>query len=471
MDAVELHALASTGLPAASPKSVGMSAARLATIDHVVLRGIKAGGFPGASVIVGRKGNAVLERGFGRLSWAKTSPEVSPDNTIYDIASLTKVVGTTTAIMMLYDAGRVALDAPVKRYLPTFSGGEKDKVTVRLLLTHRSGLPAGRDLWRVTHDPETAKRLILSTSLHHHPGDVYEYSDLGADLLGMIVEAVSGLPLDQFLNRRLFEPLGMHDTFFRPPDSLKYRIAPTEIAPPRGYPIRGEVHDENAYAMGGVAGHAGLFSTASDLSVFAQMMLNGGTYNGVRLIADSTVALFTRRAAGHRALGWDTPTGEFGSGQYLSDRSYGHTGYTGTSIWIDPDREMFVILLTNRVHAAKALRPARVISDVRSDLSDAAALAVMDMPGGALAMPAEFRADRAAGWNNRPKVKTVKKASRHKKSLSSKHGTSSTSGRRASHTTSSHAKSGSVKHTASSSKSSGSKSHSTSKSSTTKHSR
>jgi hypothetical protein len=200
--------------------------------------------------------------------------------------------------------------------------------------------------------------------------------------------------------------------------------------------------------MGGAAGHAGLFSTASDLSVFAQMMLNGGTYNGVRLIADSTVALFTRRAAGHRALGWDTPTGEYGSGQYLSDRAYGHTGYTGTSIWIDPDREMFVILLTNRVHAAKALRPVRVIADVRSDLSDAAALAVMDMPGGALAMPAEFRADRAAGWNDRPKIKKVKKASRHKKSLSSKHGTrSSTAGRSASHTASSHAKSGSAKHT------------------------
>lgn len=449
------------GLPAASPNTVGMSAARLASIDRIVTRGINAGGFPGAAVIVGRKGNAVLERGFGRLSWSETSPKVDPDRTIYDIASLTKVVGTTTAIMILFDEGKVALDAPVSRYIPAFSGGEKDQVTVRLLLTHRSGLPAGRDLWRVTHDPETAKQLILSTPLVYHPGQYYEYSDLGADILGMIVESVSGERLDRFLAERVFTPLGMHETFFKPADSLKYRIAPTEIAPPRGYPLQGEVHDENAYAMGGIAGHAGLFSTAADLSVFAQMMLNGGEYNGVRIISDSTVALFTRRAAGHRALGWDTPTGEYGSGQYLSEHAYGHTGYTGTSIWIDPDRSMFVILLTNRVHAARALRPTRVIADVRSDLSDAASLAVMDMPDGVLAMPAEFRADREAGWNDRPK-----RTSRHGKSLSSRHGTRSKS-KRVKHS-SSHGSAHSSAHSSHSTKS-GKSSHSTKSSSAGHH--
>ena len=180
----------------------------------------------------------------------------------------------------------------------------------------------------------------------------------------------------------------MKDTRFRPDASLRGRIAPTELTPPRGYPLRGEVHDENAYALGGVAGHAGLFSTASDLSIFAQMLLNGGTFNGTRIIADSTVALFTKRAAGTRALGWDTCAGEFGCGKYMSANAYGHTGFTGTSLWIDPDRDMFVVLLTNRVHAAKARRPAKVISDVRADLADAAALAVTDMRGGPLDMPA-----------------------------------------------------------------------------------
>jgi len=196
----------------------------------------------------------------------------------------------------------------------------------------------------------------------------------------------------------------MDDTFFKPADSLRDRIAPTEVNPPRGYPLRGEVHDENAFALGGIAGHAGLFSTASDLAVFAQMMLNGGEYGGTRIIADSTVTLFTTRAARTRALGWDTCAGDGSCGKYLSERAYGHTGFTGTSLWIDPDRDMFVILLTNRVHAARARRPAKVIADVRADLSDAAALAVMDYGDGMLEMPAKFRADRAIGWNRPERV-------------------------------------------------------------------
>jgi len=171
------------------------------------------------------------------------------------------------------------------------------------------------------------------------------------------------------------------------------------VTPPRGYPLRGEVHDENSYALGGVSGHAGLFSTASDLSIFAQMMLNGGEYNGTRIVSDSAVHLFARRSAGTRALGWDTCNGDGGCGKYLSERAYGHTGFTGTSLWIDPDRQMFVVLLTNRVHAARARRPAKVISDVRADLSDAAAVAVTDEPDMLLAMPASFRADLARGWN------------------------------------------------------------------------
>jgi CubicO group peptidase (beta-lactamase class C family) len=247
----------------------------------------------------------------------------------------------------------------------------------------------------------------------------------------MVAEAVSGEPLDEFVTERVFEPLGMTTTFFRPPDSLRTRVAPTDLTPPRGYALRGEVHDENAYAMGGVAGHAGLFATAADLAVFAQMMLNGGEYNGTRVVSDSAVALFTRRAAGHRALGWDMSDGGLGAGRYLSERAYGHVGFTGTSLWIDPDREMFVILLTNRVHAARARRPAKVISDVRADLADAAALAVTDSPEGILAMPASFRADRAVGWN-RPARVSSKRSKRSKRLRSRSARRSSARGKRVS---------------------------------------
>ena len=376
-----------------------MSAARLAKIDHVIMRGIQAGGYPGAAVVVGRKGAAVWERGFGRLSWTSESAPVTATQTLFDLASLTKVVGTTTALMILFDEGKVGLDDPVSKYIPQFAGGEKDFVTVRHLLEHRSGLPAGRDLWRLARTPEEARAAVIETPLSYHPGQYVEYSDLGADMLGFVVEAASGQRLDQFLAQRVWGPLGMTDTFFRPADSLFYRIAPTEINPPRGYPLRGEVHDENAFTLGGIAGHAGLFSSAADLAVFAQMMLNGGEYNGTRIIADSTVGIFTTRAARTRALGWDTCGGDGSCGNYLSERAYGHTGFTGTSLWIDPDRDMFVILLTNRVHAARARRPAKVIADVRADLSDAAALAVMDYGDGVLQMPSRFRADRAIGWN------------------------------------------------------------------------
>ncbi|HEX6598171.1 MAG TPA: serine hydrolase [Gemmatimonadaceae bacterium] len=394
------------GVPNKAPSAVGMSAKRLATINRVVERGIKAGGYPGAAVVVGRKGAVVWQKGFGHLGWTKDAASVTADSSIYDLASLTKVVGTTTALMILFDEGKVRLDDSVVKFIPEFTGAGKDAVTIRQLLEHRSGLPAGRDLWRIAHSPEEARAAVIGTELEAAPGTHYEYSDLGADMLGFVVEKISGQTLDQFLAARVFGPLGMKDTRFRPDASLRGRIAPTEINPPRGYPLRGEVHDENAYALGGVAGHAGLFSTASDLAIFAQMMLNGGEFNGTRIVADSTVKLFTTRAkgAGTRALGWDTCDGEYGCGKYMDEQSYGHTGYTGTSLWIDPDNRMFVILLTNRVHAATARRPAKVISDVRADLADAAELAVTDLEGGMLDMPKSFRADRAVGWN-KPETK------------------------------------------------------------------
>ena len=453
-------AVPSDGLPAKRPAAVGMSAARLAKVDRAIERGIKAGGFPGASVVVGRKGAAVWEKGYGHLGWTEESGPVVAERTIYDLASLTKVIGTTTAVMILFDEGKLHLEDHVSKFIPEFSGGGKENITLRMLLEHRSGLPAGRDLWRIAHTPEEARAAVISTPLFAAPDQYYEYSDLGADMLGFTVEAVTGEKIDAFLQRRVFTPLGMTDTHYRPDPSLRGRIAPTEVTPPRGYPLRGEVHDENAYALGGVAGHAGLFSTVSDLSIFAQMMLNGGTFEGTRIINESTVQLFTHRgsvAKSHRALGWDTCAGEYGCGKYLGSDAYGHTGYTGTSLWIDPDHDMFVILLTNRVHAAKARRPAKVISDVRADLADAAALAVTDNAGGMIAMPRSFRSDKAVGWNKperaargRSKGKKGKssassksKSSKHssaKKSSSSKKKTSSSTGTSKKHVASATAK-------------------------------
>lgn len=400
-DAPAVAYRAGGGLPTAAPDVVGMSAERLGAIDRLVERGVKAGGFPGAAVVVGRKGYAVWSRGIGTLDWRTGSARVEPAETVYDLASLTKVVATTTAIMILYDQGKVALDAPVARYLPAFAegAGHRGAVTVAHLLTHRAGLPAGLELWRRYHSVAAARAAVLAAPLRNAPGAVYEYSDLGPMLLSFIVEAVSGQSFDAFTHERIFAPLGMTQTTFRPSLRELSRIAPTEVSPPRGYPLRGEVQDENAYRLGGVAGHAGLFSTAADLSVFAQMLLQGGIYENARIVSDSTVARFIARTAGRRALGWDTCTGEGGCGQYLTSRAYGHTGYTGTSLWIDPDHDMFVILLSNRVHAPKARRPATVIMDVRHDLADAALLAVMDDPTGIRAMPVAFRADKQANWN------------------------------------------------------------------------
>jgi CubicO group peptidase (beta-lactamase class C family) len=396
----------SEGIPVRSPTAVGMSAERLAAVDRVVLSGIAAGGFPGAAVVVGRDGYAVVKRGYGRLTWSEDAAPVT-DQSVYDLASLTKVVATTSAIMVLYDDGLVDLDAPVSQYLPEFTGGGRERVTVRHLLAHRAGLPAGRDLWRSASSPAQARRQVIETRLVCAPGACYEYSDLGADLLGFVAEAISGEPLDRFVAEHVYEPLGMNDTGFRPPASQRARTAPTEVAPPRGYPLRGEVHDENAYALGGVAGHAGLFSTAADMSIFAQTLLNGGEYRGERVFADSTVRLFTQRAGwggpgASRALGWDTCAGGGSCGRLMGAGSFGHTGFTGTSLWLDPARRMFVLLLTNRVYEARAARPARVIADVRADLADAAELAVIDDPAGVQAMPATFRADAEAGWHRAP---------------------------------------------------------------------
>src|SRR5688572_15355437 len=304
-----------TVLKTRPPAEVGMDGDRLVLIDRAVKQGVAAGGFPGAAVVVGRSGAIVWEKGYGSADWGFGKPAVDARSTMYDIASITKVVATTAAAMVLYDRGKLKLDAPVGRYLPEFRRGDKARVTVRDLLTHRSGLPAGRSL-RSAHTARQARKLVLETPLDAPPGVRTEYSDVGADVLGFVVEAVARERLDQFVSRTVYKRLGLRNTVFTPSRDRRARIAPTENHPPRGYPLRGEVHDESAYALGGVAGHAGLFATASDLAVFAQMMLNGGTYKGVRIVSDTTVALFTRRTAGSRALGWDTADGDGGAGRY-----------------------------------------------------------------------------------------------------------------------------------------------------------
>jgi CubicO group peptidase (beta-lactamase class C family) len=388
-----------TGLRQRPPSQVGMDTARLALIDRAVKQGLMAGGFPGAAVVVGRRGAIVWEKGYGSPDWGFGLPSVQVRSTLYDLASLTKVVATSAAAMVLYDSGKLKLDAPVSRYLPQFRGGDKGRVTVRDLLTHRSGLPAGRSL-ALAHNARQARRLIIETPLEVPPGTRSEYSDVGADVLGFVIEAIAGERLDRFVSRTIYRRLGLQNTMFVPGRERRARVAPTENNPLRGYPIRGEVHDDAAFALGGVAGHAGLFATASDLAVFAQMMLNRGKYNGVRIVSDTTVARFTQRTAGSRALGWDMCIGGGSCGFHMGPRSYGHTGYTGTSLWIDPDQQMFVIVLTNWVHAAPSahVAPIAVLADVRSDVADIATLSITDGPEGILPMPDRLRADRRIGW-------------------------------------------------------------------------
>ena len=316
--------------------------------------------FPGAVVAVGRHDTVLFVRGFGALTYAGGPP---PDaHTLYDLASLTKVVGLTTVAMMLVEEHRLDLDAPVTRYVPAFAAGG-DSVTIRMLLTHASGLPAWLPLFREVHSRQEMFDRVNATPLEAPPGSRMVYSDLGAILLTEAVEHVTGQRLDALLSRRLFRPLGMDDTRFNPPASLRSRIAPTENDPWRGRVLVGEVHDENAAAMDGVSGHAGLFSTAADLVTFAQMMLRFGRSDArghgrtpVVLIDSATVAEFTRvqnPAFSSRALGWDTPSKGSSAGDELSPQAFGHTGFTGTSIWIDPTKDLFVILLTNRVHPTR----------------------------------------------------------------------------------------------------------------------
>ena len=351
--------------------------------------------FPGAVVAAGRHDTILYLRAFGYQDYQHGVRVTT--RTVYDLASLTKVVGLTTAMMQLVEEGKVGLDTPAVRYVPGF---RDTTVTVRQLLTHTSGLPAWKPFWQRAHSREEMFALVDAEPLEATPGARMVYSDLGAMVMTQIVERVSGERLDRYLQIHLFRPLGMRDTRYLPPASWRRRIAPTEVDTAyRHRLVWGEVHDENAAAMGGISGHAGLFSTAPDLAKFAQLMLRTlrGESSSRRVrtrtrgavaelhlpggfVDSATVALFTRAqdpALSSRGLGWDTPSPNSSAGSRLSPRAFGHTGFTGTSLWIDPAQDVFVILLTNRVHPT---RQNEQILQVRPRVADLAATAAAAPP-------------------------------------------------------------------------------------------
>jgi CubicO group peptidase (beta-lactamase class C family) len=342
--------------------------ALLASVRATLDRAVADSAFPGAYALVGTHDRILASYGAGHLDWAP-SPRPT-DSTMWDMASLTKVIALTSAMMQLVETHRVELDAPVQRYLPAWTGPNKEKVTVRHLLTHSSGLPAWRPLYKEATDAASAMALAWATPLDTLPGARMVYSDIGGILMGEIVRAVTGERVDTYFAKHIAGPLKLHESMFLPPQSLLDRIAPTEIDPWRQRHLRGEVHDENAAMLGGVSGHAGLFSSARDLGRIAQLYLNQGALGGVRIWKAATVAQFTTvqdSLFSNRALGWETPNGQNSAGHMMTTPAFGHTGFTGTSIWIDPGHDLFIVLLTNRVNPTRANTK---ISAVRQALAD-----------------------------------------------------------------------------------------------------
>jgi beta-N-acetylhexosaminidase len=313
--------------------------------------------FPGGVLLAANDGKIFIHEAFGYHTYAKEKP--NGRGNIFDIASLTKVISTTSAIMKLFDEGKIAVDDPVGKYISEFIDEKLEDfenrklVTVKHLLTHTSGLPPFKLYYEIEGDYITRMDSVYKTKLDSMPGEKMVYSDIGFMILGKIIERVSEKSLDQYVKDELFVPLGMTDTYYNPSEKKLKRIIPTEYCEiEEGY-IHGHVHDENARSLGGVTGHAGLFATADDLAIFSQMMLNDGKYESERIFSTKTIDLFTKNdstSRNSRYLGWDRPEGASSGGVYLSDSSFGHTGFSGTSLWIDPENDIFVILLTNAVH-------------------------------------------------------------------------------------------------------------------------
>ncbi len=332
-----------------------------AALDQVIQQGIDQGRMPGAVLLVGHEGKVVYRKAYGKRALVPQAEAMTTD-TIFDCASLTKVIATTSSLMKLYQEGKFRLNDKITDYIPEFQGG-KSEITLRNLFTHFSGLKEDVPLTTPWTGYTTGINLACTFKPGGAPGVRYVYSDINFILLGELVQRLSGKPLNEYARENIFLPLGMKESMFQPPASLKPRIAPTERLPVKtGEPLRGVVHDPTARNMGGVAGHAGLFSTADDLSRFAQMMLNRGELDGVRMFGPLTVAKFTEPQTPPdqpilRGLGWDVDSPHSGNrGELFPIGSFGHTGFTGTSIWIDPSTQTYVILLCNSVHPD--LRPA-----------------------------------------------------------------------------------------------------------------
>jgi uncharacterized protein YbbC (DUF1343 family)/CubicO group peptidase (beta-lactamase class C family) len=372
-----------------TPQLGGIDPSRFDRIPPAVEQAIADKKLPGAVVFVGRGDKVLYQKAIGRRA-VLPSPEPMTVDTIFDLASLTKVIATTTSVMKLIEDGRVRLSDRVATFIPGFDRYGKAGITVRELMTHTSGLRPDLDLAEPWTGYETAIQLAIEEVPTSMPGTKFVYSDINYELLGEIVHRVSGVPLDEYAKQNIFQPLGMKETGFRPDASLRARIAPTEKCTPYGWPcegpgaewLRGVVHDPTARRMGGVAGHAGLFSTAADLSIFCRMLLDGGTYNGVRILSPLSVAKMTTGASppgdpNVRGLGWDIDSSYSSNrGDLLPLGSYGHTGFTGTSIWIDPLTREFVIFLSNRVHPDGK----GDVTPVRARVTSIAASALTDVP-------------------------------------------------------------------------------------------
>jgi CubicO group peptidase (beta-lactamase class C family) len=325
-------------------------------VEKVVKNAIEDSAFPGAVVLVEKDGKIIFEKAFGYFTYDKNSRPMTL-NTLFDLASLTKVISTTNCAMICIDRGLFKLDDRVSKYIPEFAANGKENITVRNLLLHNSGLPAFKKYYKMFDNGGDVLEDIYTTKLDYPTGTKTVYSDLGIITLGKIIEKVTGMTLDKFAQREVFNPLGMENTMYNPPDSLKKYCAPTEYDNYwRHRQIQGVVHDETASMLGGIAGHAGLFSTAEDIARVLQMLLQDGEFNGNQIIEPGTVKLFTKQQSKEstRALGWDTKSKTGSSaGDLFSDDSYGHTGFTGTSVWTDPERKLFVVFLTNRVYPSR----------------------------------------------------------------------------------------------------------------------
>jgi CubicO group peptidase (beta-lactamase class C family) len=358
----------------------GAEAQSFEAVDAIVQSGITKGVYPGAVVVVGRVDRVLLARGYGRFTWKSDSPVPDPDRTLWDIASLTKVVSTASSIMVLVDEGHLDLDAPVAQYLPRFQGDRKDQVTVRMLLNHTSGMRSYVQFFKLAEDRDEAIDLLYLEPLQRAPGTKAVYSDLNAMLLGLVVEEISREPLDQFALREVFLPVSMDNTRYVLPRSQRELAAPTGRW--RGHPVGGVVNDQNAVILGGVAGHAGVFSTGSDLARYARWWLKRGYGAAGPVVGPATMEAFLSRtpSSGSRLLGWDTRDPEYPPpsvfGELLSPSAYGHTGWTGTELWIDPERDLFLVFLTNRSYAPKVSHSISALRRVRAELSEAVVRAV-----------------------------------------------------------------------------------------------